>query len=124
MRRSHSPRILADGGYVLLEVLISILLFSLGVLGLITIQANAVQAAGEANMRAEAVFAANEITGRMWVDRSNLASYAGTTSLPSLPNGQAAVTVNGAAVSVTVTWRPPGAVADRRYTTVDTLVGN
>ncbi|MGA8031393.1 MAG: hypothetical protein WCB48_03290 [Casimicrobiaceae bacterium] len=124
MRRSRSPKIRSDGGYVLLEVLISILLFSLGVLGLITIQANAVQAAGEANMRAEAVFAANEITGRMWVDRSNLASYAGTTSVAALPNGQAAVTVNGAAVSVTVTWRPPGATANRQYTTVDTLMGN
>ena len=90
MRRSRSPKIRSDGGYVLLEVLISILLFSLGVLGLITIQANAVQAAGEANMRAEAVFAANEITGRMWVDRSNLASSAGATSVAALPNGQAA----------------------------------
>ena len=124
MSRPRSTRLRSTAGYVLLEVLISILLFSLGVLGLISIQANAVQAAGEANMRAEAVFAANEITGRMWVDRSNLASYVGTTTLPALPGGKAVVAVNGAAVSVTVTWRPPGATADRRYTTVDTLAGN
>ena len=59
------------------------------------------------------MLAANEVVGRMWVDRTNLASYAGTTSLASLPGGQRVVAVNNSVVTVTVTWRPPGQSADR-----------
>jgi hypothetical protein len=70
------------------------------------------------------VLAANELVGRMWVDRTNLASYAGTTSVASLPGGQRVVTVNNSVVTVTVTWRPPGQSVDRQYATTATLAGN
>ena len=109
---------------MLIEVLVSVLLFSIGVLGLITIQAQSVKVSVESRMRTEAVFAANEILGRMWVDRSNLASYVGTTTLSALPSGQAVVAVNGSVATITVTWRPPGSSASRQYVTAATLVGN
>lgn len=111
-------------GYVLIEVLVSMLIFALGILGLISIQAQSVRAANEAKLRADAVFAANEILGKMWVDRSNLATYAGNTTLSNLPSGNASIAVNGAIVTVTITWRPPGTSADRQFVNVATLVGN
>ena len=111
-------------GFVLIEVLVSVLLFSIGVLGLITIQSQSIKASGEARMRTEAVFAANDLLGRMWVDRANLATYAGTSTLATLPSGQTTVAVNGAVVTITVTWRPPGTTANRQYVTAATLVGN
>ena len=67
------------------------------------------------------MLAANEVVGRMWVDRTNLASYAGTTSLAGLPGGQRVVAVNNPVVTITVTWRPPGQSADRQYVTMATL---
>ena len=88
-------------GYVLIEVLVSMLIFALGILGLISIQSQSVRAAHEAKLRADAVFAANEILGKMWVDRSNLATYAGNTTLrTSERQGRIAIS---AVVTVTIT---------------------
>jgi type IV pilus assembly protein PilV len=111
-------------GVVLLEALVSILIFSLGVLGLVAIQAQSIKAAKEVQFRTDAVFAANELLGRIWVDRANLATYAGTTTLATLPSGQRVVAVSGAVVTVTITWRPPGESADRNFVTRATLVSN
>lgn len=119
--RAKTPR---SRGYVLIEVLVSILIFTIGVLGLVSIQSQSVKVAQEAKLRADAVFAANEILGKMWVDRANLASYAGNTTIAALPSGNANVAVSGAVVTVTITWRPPGTSADRQFVNVATLVGN
>jgi type IV pilus assembly protein PilV len=124
MKNSTAIRRKIQGGYVLVESLVSVLLFSLGLVGLVGIQANSIQAVSEARLRADAVLAANEVVGRMWVDRTNLASYAGTTTLASLPSGQQVVAVNNAVVTVTVTWRPPGQSTDRQYVTMATLGAN
>ena len=124
MSALHRCRAATHRGYVLIEVLVSMLIFALGILGLISIQSQSVRAAHEAKLRADAVFAANEILGKMWVDRSNLATYAGDTTLSNLPSGKASVAVNGAVVTVTITWRPPGTSADRQFVNVATLVGN
>ncbi len=68
-RPSTKPRQLR--GFMLLEVLIALLIFALGVLGLVGLQANAVKQSGEAKFRADATLLANELIGQMWVsDRS------------------------------------------------------
>lgn len=64
-----------EGGIVVLEVLIAVLVFSIGILGLINMQANAIKQAGDAKLRSEASYLAGQIISQMWVDRSNLASY-------------------------------------------------
>lgn len=122
--RMRSPRGNGQRGIVLVEVLTSIFVFSVSVLGLLAIQGRAVQASTESKLRADAIFAANEVVGQMWVDRANLANYAGTTSMANLPSGQRVITVNGAVVTVTITWRPPGESADRRFVTTSTIVSN
>lgn len=68
-----------QGGMMLLEALLGILLFSIGILGLIGLQGVSIKNTTEARYRSEAAYLANQIVGRMWVDRSNLASYALTT---------------------------------------------
>jgi len=60
----------------MLEALISILIFSFGILGLIGIQANAVGLSIDAKYRADAAYLANQIVSQMWVDRANMDSYA------------------------------------------------
>lgn len=62
---------------MLLEALISIAIFSIGVLGLIGLQAAAIKNADDARQRAVAAFYGNQLISRMWADdRANLASYA------------------------------------------------
>jgi len=62
---------------MLLEGLIAILIFSMGILALIGLQAIAIKNTADAKYRAEAAFLANQIIGQMWADKpGNLASYA------------------------------------------------
>ncbi|MBS0325152.1 MAG: prepilin-type cleavage/methylation domain-containing protein [Proteobacteria bacterium] len=110
---------------MLLEALISILLFSLAVLGLLAVQGQSIQNEREANLRASAIFTANELIGRMWVNRANIASYAGTTTLSGLPGGTMSVDVSKLpAVTITVNWTPPGAAAARQFSITSTIRGN
>ena len=72
-----------DGGFMLLEVLVAILIFALGVLGLVGLQVNAVKQSGQTKFRADATLLANELIGRMWVsDRSSAALNAAFASAP------------------------------------------
>lgn len=112
-------------GMALIEVLIAVLLFSLGIMALVGLQASMHKNVTQAKLRGEASFLANELIGRMWVDQATLTNYAVTdgectvtgyanctkwAALVSntLPNGTATVVVNGRAVDVTVGWTMPG----------------
>jgi type IV pilus assembly protein PilV len=65
-----------QSGMGLLEALIGILLFSLGILAMVAMQAASVNAVADAQYRIEAVNAANQLLAQMWttVDRSSAAS--------------------------------------------------
>jgi type IV pilus assembly protein PilV len=64
-----------QSGVALLEALIGILIFSIGVLAVVGMQAAAVKNVAESKYRMDASFLANEIVGQMWANRANLASY-------------------------------------------------
>ncbi|NNM68404.1 MAG: hypothetical protein HKM00_00265 [Gallionella sp.] len=119
---------------MLLEGLIAILIFSMGILAIVGMQAVAIKNSTDAKYRADASYFANQIIGQMWADRFNLASYAnyagaGTTcsptgaasgnvnvtnwltavaSLPSaLANKQQIVIGANNLVTVTICWQAP-----------------
>jgi type IV pilus assembly protein PilV len=60
-----------QGGVMLLEVLIGILIFSIGILAMLGMQAIGMRNTVESKYRAEASYLANQIVGAMWVDRAN-----------------------------------------------------
>ena len=65
-----------QSGAYLLEALVGILIFSLGVLGIVGLQAASLRSTTDASLRAEAVFAANQYIGQMWTaDESLLDTY-------------------------------------------------
>ncbi len=64
---SPTPAMRPQRGASLLEVLIALLIFSFGVLGIVGLQANMNIRSTEAKQRAEAAVLADEIIGRMWV---------------------------------------------------------
>jgi type IV pilus assembly protein PilV len=55
-------------GVYLLEALIGILIFSLGILGIVGLQAQAMRFTNDSEYRAEAVYLANGLISQMWTD--------------------------------------------------------
>lgn len=52
---------------MLLEALIAILIFSLGILAIVGLQAASIKSAGDAKYRSDASLLANQLIGQMWV---------------------------------------------------------
>ncbi len=118
--RAHSLKL--DGhrqqGVALLESLIAILLFSMGILALVGLQGAMVKNTSDAKYRTEATFIAQQRLGLIWVGTS-LADYieADTDISAMLPNGTRTVDVSPErVVTVTVTWQLPGD-AEHSYST-------
>ncbi len=70
MKNSFSSQKQQTGAY-LLEALIGMLIFALGVLGIVGLQAASMRTTVDSAMRAEAVFAANQLVGQMWTDNES-----------------------------------------------------
>ena len=74
-----------QSGFSLIEVLVSVLVFSFGVLAMVNMQATAVKMSTDAQQRAEATFLADQLLARMLIaDPASAASFAhnpaGTTA--------------------------------------------
>ncbi|MES2830399.1 MAG: type IV pilus modification protein PilV [Pseudomonadota bacterium] len=65
-----------EAGFSLLECMLALLIVTLGIVGLMSLQGNSIIAVHEAKMRSDAGLLANEMIGLLWVDRLNLANYA------------------------------------------------
>ena len=72
-------------GVMLLEALIGILIFSLGVLALVAMQAVSISSVSNARYRTEAAFLANDILGAAWADRG-VCPPAPAICVPNLDN--------------------------------------
>ncbi len=124
--RATSPR--SQQGVMLIEALVAILIFSLGIIALMGLQANSIAQVSQAKYRTDASYLANQIIGRMWVDQPNLsqyqtAGYSGRAKWDDmvardLPSGTGTIAVNGSQVTVTVQWRQPEDPVTHRYSAV------
>jgi type IV pilus assembly protein PilV len=56
-----------QSGSLLLEGMVAILIFSLGILGLMALQAASIRLSDDARGRSDAAFLANKIIGQMWL---------------------------------------------------------
>lgn len=143
---TSSPR--AQQGSMLLEALIAILIFSLGIIAIVGLQATSIRLSSDAKYRGDASLLAERLLGQMWVsDRTaaNLASSFSSASgatpagamysswltnvLNTLPGvsgvaaNQPTVTVSTAAssvgeVTITLRWQGPGDTSAHSYTTI------
>lgn len=120
-------------GYSLLEVLVSVVVLSIGMLGIAALQANAIKYNQSAHLRAVAITQVGNMADRMLANSTgvNAGAYdniSGTPSNPScsvctstqvaqrdahewntinsqlLPNGQGTVTRNGDRLLITMQW--------------------
>src|SRR4051812_35890511 len=99
-----------EQGVVLLEAMIAILLFTMGILALAGLQATMLKSNSDNKYRSDASILAQQSIGRMWADPNNLANYAGVSDVSGfLPNGSRTIVVAPRGlVTVTVNWQQPG----------------
>lgn len=136
-----------QGGSFLLEALVAVLIVALGILGLVGLQARAIQHTDDSQYRSEAAFLANDLLGRMWTsNQANLVVdfAAASGGVPytdfkawvfaRLP-GASAIAGNpdvtvvprfgdptmGYDVVITIRWQPPGDALPHRYQTGATV---
>ncbi len=129
---------------MLLETLIALLIFAIGVLGLIGMQAAAMKVSAESKYRAEATMFADQLINQMWSDdRTNATlktNYEGTngsggpkynawyasiiatgTGLPGAnasPNRPTVVIDANNKMTITLRWMAPGETVGHRHVTV------
>jgi len=122
-----------QSGMMLLEALIAILIFAVGILGIVGLQATSIKQGTDARYRSEAAMLANQYIGQMWLTSgasavladkfsdggANNAAYttwaaAVGNTLPVPAAYPPAVSVNSVAgdpgegtVTITIQWRPP-----------------
>ena len=139
-------------GAFLLEALISILIFSLGILGVVGLQAQAIRFTNDSEYRAEAVYLANSLISQMWGDKrdtlkANYDSASGGLKYPTFqadvhsrmvgalfpiepvvkvdtPDLPAAVTKTSSVVQVQIFWQLPGEPTAHNYTTTGVIAQN
>lgn len=128
LRSGRPAGSVAVRGVVLIEALVGILIFSIGVLGLVGLQAAMVKAQTQASFRAEAAQLAQDLVGRMWLDTKNLAAYHDPAACKGvtlcgdwlskvsarLPGGLAPEVklVDGGRTEIVLGWVIPGEPAD------------
>jgi type IV pilus assembly protein PilV len=127
MNRNYPTSQATQQGVVLLESLIAVLIFSLGILAIAGLQAAMLKNTSDAKYRADAAFIAQQRLGVMWADPTHLTIYAlGTENIADLlPNGTRTVTlpvVGNGEVKVEIKWQLPGQ-ALHNYTTYARITG-
>jgi type IV pilus assembly protein PilV len=126
MTPAQSPR--SQAGVMLLEALVAILIFTVGIIAVMGMQAASISQVSAAKYRTDASYLANQIIGKMWVDQPNLATYTSTgsagrvawdaTVAATLPGGTGTIAIAGTQVTVTINWQPPNEGIVRKYVAV------
>ena len=124
LRQTHSRPIgrRTAHGFVLLEALVAFLILSIGILGVIGLQATMAKAGTASKARADAAYLAQHVIGTAWSDRDNLTKYDSAscaTHAPCaewqakveamLPAGATVLALDAATgdLQVTLTWTSP-----------------
>lgn len=137
MHSTHA-RCSSERGFALLEVLISVLLFSIGILGIVGIVGTSMRVSNDARYRAEAVNLADSIVADIWnTAPAQLDSQFGSTGpklaawrtktaelLPAtsgtslqLDITQPGLSLQSRSIVITVSWQLPGAAEIHSYVT-------
>jgi type IV pilus assembly protein PilV len=139
----------AERGVALLEALVSILIFSIGILAAVGMMGTAVKNVTEAKHRTEVAFLTNKLIAQMWADSANISSYAytGSGAVPTrltgwiaqtdqLPAGSTLrpiitvsnTTATGGMVTIQVRWQLPQdqsqGLPPHSYTAMAAVYGN
>ena len=108
-------------GLLLIEALVALLIFSLGILAIIGLQAQSIRHSADAKFRADAGFLASQIIGFVWTDRTNIAQYSHRPNgAVCAPGGAASGNANVQAWLANVNALLPGADGARQSIAINT----
>ena len=98
-----------QSGMFIIEALVSILLFAVGIVAMVMVAAQGTGQVGQAKYRNDAAYLANELVGELWTNASGTAvdQTAWNTRIASLiPNGTgtAVISASGTQVDITIQW--------------------
>jgi type IV pilus assembly protein PilV len=79
----YTVRSARQRGSMLIEVLVAVLIFSVGILGIVGLQASSVKASSDAKYRSEAGLLANELIGQMWASDRTQATLQAAFNSPT-----------------------------------------
>lgn len=120
-----------ESGFTLIEVMVSLLIFSLGVLGMVAMQTKAITYAVDAEDRSRAALLASELVAAMWAEGTNnptiysngtWQTHVADVTKSGLPNGLGTVepTTDSSTqiktTKVTITWRAPSKASTEKNT--------
>lgn len=117
-------------GVSLVETLVAVLILSIGVLGMVGLQARSTTAISDSQSRAEAVISSERLIALIWNDQANAVSYASTSTVTNqvrdnwltelqtkIPSATAQVTVTPTTpvagttrnqIDITICWKDHG----------------
>lgn len=131
-----------QSGVAMIEVMVAILIFSAGILGIVGLQATAISQVSDAKYRVDAANLADQLLGQIWADdhtTSVLSAKYGTTDgsgyvawkqlavarLPGASSHQPTVSVvadssdsKRSTVTIKLYWQAPGTTAVHNYAVV------
>jgi len=134
-----NAHITKQDGSVVLEALISILIFSIGILAIVGLQAAAIKNVASAKYRTDASLLANQVIGQMWVSNKTNAALVNNFSSPAGANyvawanivaqglpGVSGVPANAPTIAidannnatVTLFWQAPDETVAHNYTAI------
>lgn len=114
MNKSINKTINKQTGALLIEVLISILIFSFGLLGLVGLQAVSSQNSVNSQDRTTAANLVNELVADMWLKNSStpskvsgeITAWQTRVTASQLPSATGTATLSAGVTKIKIQWRP------------------
>lgn len=125
-------------GIVILENMIALLVFSMGILGVVGLLAASIKESSGSKYRNDASLLANQVVGQMWASNKVNAALVGnfgtggpqynlwkttvTNTLPGVAANAPTIAINGSNVAtITVKWQSPGEAGAHQYVVVASI---
>lgn len=111
------PSRVKQNGFLMLEVLIALLIFSVGVLGMVTLQSISSANSVNSEDRSTAALLANDIIAELWAAQTAVAAAPATPADygdwqtrvgKALRDGAGTLSLAANTATVTITWKPQG----------------
>lgn len=127
-------------GFFIIEALISILVFMIGILGILQLQVGQMQATADAQYRAQASYMAENLMSEIIIDKGNIDTFVDKTNatysdwegnlrnaLPGVnefpPEVSTSIAASGGTlVTVVVKWKAPQSESESKYELKSTIL--